>query len=486
MLVVAVTSLLSAPAVRARAASTPPNVVVIVTDDQRWDSLGVMPIVQRELVGRGVTFTNAFVSNPLCCPSRASILTGDYSHTTGVYRQIPPFGRFEAFHDDPTLATWLDGAGYDTALVGKYIDGYQHAGLTGYVPPGWDRWVGFIHAGYQDYQLSIDGAVRAFGEAPGEYSTDVLAGEAVRFIRGAQGPLFLYFAPEAPHAPATPAVQDRLAFTGSPVPMAPSFDEADVSDKPAYVRHLPRLSAARRAEVVAFARDQDRTLLAVDRAVGQIVEALRATGRLQDTLIVFTSDNGISYGEHRWTKKEVPYEESIRVPMVVRFDPAGVTKTDTHIVANIDIAPTVAALAGVATPPVDGRSILPLLGPLGSDPPWRQDLLLEHMEGTNPVPTYCGVRAVHTVYVRYATGEEELYDLVADPFELSNLAGDPSAAGLLSSMRARLDVLCDPPPPGFDDRWSGRILLTLGVLFASFAVEAIRIRRRRRSAAVHS
>lgn len=478
-IVVAVTSLLSGPAVRARAASTPPNVVVIVTDDQRWDSLGVMPIVQRELVGQGVTFTNAFVSNPLCCPSRASILTGDYSHTTGVYRQIPPFGRFEAFDDGSTLATWLDGAGYDTALVGKYIDGYQHAGLTGYIPPGWDRWVGFIHAGYQDYQLSIDGAVQAFGEAPGEYSTDVLAGEAVRFIRGAQGPLFLYFAPEAPHAPAIPAVQDRLAFTGGPVPMAPSFDEADVSDKPAYVRDLPRITDARRAEVTAFALDQDRTLLAVDRAIAQILDALRATDRLRDTLIVFTSDNGILYGEHRWTKKEVPYEESIRVPMVVRFDPIGVTKTDAHLVANIDIAATVAALAGVATPSLDGRSLLPLLGPPGAHPSWRKDLLLEHMEGTNPVPTYCGVRAVHTVYIRYATGEEELYDLEADPFELSNLATDPSAAGLLSSMRAQLDVLCDPPPPGFDDRWSGRIWVAIGTLFAAFALEAMKIRRRR-------
>jgi N-acetylglucosamine-6-sulfatase len=478
-------SLCVVPAVRARAASQPPNVVVIVTDDQRWDSLDTMPIVERELVGHGVTFTNAFVSNPLCCPSRASILTGDYSHSTGVYRQIPPFGRFEAFHDGSTLATWLDGAGYDTALVGKYIDGYQHAGLTGYVPPGWDRWVGFIHAGYQDYQLSIDGAARAYGDAPGDYSTDVLASEAVSFIRRARGPLFLYFAPEAPHAPATPAPPDRLAFAGRPVPMSPSFDEADVSDKPAYVRDLPRITDARRSEVTAFALDQDRTLLAVDRAIAQIMDALRATGRLADTLIVFTSDNGISYGEHRWTKKEVPYEESIRVPMVVRFGPIGVTKTDAHLVANIDIAPTVAALAGVATPALDGRSLLPLLGPPGADPPWRKDLLLEHMEGTNLVPTYCGVRAVHTVYIRYATGEEELYDLEADPFELSNLATDPSAVGQLSSMRARLDVLCDPPPPGFDDRWPGRIWVAIGTLFAAFALEAMRIRRRR-TRIVHS
>jgi arylsulfatase A-like enzyme len=167
--------------------------------------------------------------------------------------------------------------------------------------------------------------------------------------------------------------------------------------------------------------------------------------------------------------------------MIVRFDPAGVTKTDNHLVANIDIAPTVAALAGVATPRVDGRSLLPLLGSPGKDPPWRKDLLLEHMEGTNPVPTYCGVRAAHAVYIRYATGEEELYDLAADPFELVNLAADPSAAGLLTSMRARLDVLCDPPPPGFDDRWSGRIWVTLGAVFAAFALEATRIRRRRRA-----
>jgi arylsulfatase A-like enzyme len=481
MLVVAVAILLAVPSVGARAAPHHPNVIVIVTDDQRWDSLRVMPIVQRELVGRGVTFANAFVSNPLCCPSRASILTGNYSHSTGVYRQIPPFGRFEAFHDGSTLATWLDGAGYDTALVGKYIDGYQHAGLTGYVPPGWDRWVGFVHAGYQDYRLSLDGVVRTYGDAPSDYSTDVLANEAVRFITEATGPLFLYFAPEAPHAPATPALQDRLAFTGHPVAMVPSFDEADVSDKPAYVRDLPRLTESRRAEVAAFALDQNRTLLAVDRAVGRIVDALRATGRLHDTLIVFTSDNGIAYGEHRWTKKEVPYEESIRVPMVVRFDPFGVTSIDEHLVANIDIAPTVAALAGVATPHVDGRSLLPLLGSPEADQPWRQDLLLEHMEGTNPVPTYCGVRAVHMVYIRYATGEEELYDLTADPFEFSNLSADPSAADLLSSMRARLDALCDPPPPGFDDRWSGRIWVTLVVVFAAFALEATAIWRRRRA-----
>ena len=170
-------------------------------------------------------------------------------------------------------------------------------------------------------------------------------------------------------------------------------------------------------------------------AILDAVRAYATVGEISDRL-------RLAWGEHRWVKKEVPYEESIRVPMVVRFDPIGVMKTDAHLVANIDIAPTVAALAGVATPSLDGRSLLPLLGPAGAHPPWRKDLLLEHMEGTNPVPTYCGVRAVHTVYIRYATGEEELYDLEADPFELSNLATDPSGVrvedkGLAVSVHVR-------------------------------------------------
>lgn len=201
-------ALLAAP-VTAMAPDLPPDVVVIVTDDQRSDTLWAMPVVRDELADRGVLLRNALVVNPICCPSRASILTGAYSHTTGVYRQTPPFGRFEWFRDGSTLATWLDAAGYSTGFFGKYLDGYQHAALTGYVPPGWDPWAAFVHAAYYGYKLTIDGQIRGYGSAPGDYSTGVLAREAVSFIEGASGPLFVYFAPAAPRT--SPPLRARLA-----------------------------------------------------------------------------------------------------------------------------------------------------------------------------------------------------------------------------------------------------------------------------------
>lgn len=439
---------LPAPAVAAVDGERP-NVVVIVTDDQRWDELDGMPIVQHELMANGVTFTNGFVVNPLCCPSRASILTGQWSHTSGVYRQIPPHGRFETMRDGSTMATWLDGAGYETALVGKYLDGYQHPALSGYVPPGWDRWVAFVHSSYENYSLTVDGLVT---EHTDDYATDVLADYADEFVRSAEGPLFLYFAPPAPHAPAT--ADPGLADAGVPTPPSPppSLDEADVSDKPSYVQALPRLGEAGVAAAAEFRADQERTLISTDRAVGSILQALSDTGRLENTLIVFMSDNGLLLGEHRWTKKEVPYDEAIRIPFVVRFDAAGGPRgaVDPRLVLNVDVAPTVADTAGVAAPGSEGSSLLPVLR--GEDPPWRHDFLVEHMEGSNPVPTYCAVRSESAMYVRYETGEEELYDLGADPFELTNLAGDPARAVELDAARRRLAELCVPPPPGLYGR----------------------------------
>jgi arylsulfatase A-like enzyme len=459
----------------------PPNVVLIVTDDQRWDSLWAMPEVQRDLVAPGVSFPNAFVVNPICCPSRTSILTGDYSHTTLVYRQAPPFGRYEWFRDRSTLATWLQGAGYTTALIGKYIDGYQHAALTGIVPPGWDWWVAFVHSGYYDYGLTIDGTVSRYGSSPADYSTDVLTHQAVSFIEHADGPLFLEFTPAAPHAPAIPAPQDANAFADLAPARPPSFDEADVSDKPAWVRALPRLGADV-ANVDAFRRDQYASLLDVDRSVDAIVTALARTGRLENTLLLFTSDNGIAYGEHRWTKKEAPYEESIRVPMVMRWDAAGWSSGDRPdaLALNIDLAPTIADAVGLAnTPRMDGRSLLPILAG-GTD--GRRDFLVEHLENVNPVPTFCAVRSRSAMYVRYATGEEELYDLVDDPYELRNLAAAPGAAELLATMRDRLRVLCDPQPPGLEGDGGGRVDLALAALAALALVEIVAARRRVRRA----
>ena len=219
--------------------------LLIVTDDQRWDTLDAMPVVQRELVSRGVTFSHSFVSNPLCCPSRASILTGNYSHTTGVYRQTTPYGAFPSFHDASTLATWMHDAGYRTGLFGKYIDAYQSDALNGYVPPGWDRWVAFVHSGYYTYGLTVDGEPEFHGEDPStDYSTTVLGDAAERFILSApeDQPLFAEFAPAAPHDPATPEPTFDGSFRDIAKWRPPSYDEADVSDKPAYMQALPRLT----------------------------------------------------------------------------------------------------------------------------------------------------------------------------------------------------------------------------------------------------
>lgn len=474
---------LGTAAPRPASAETPPEgapsaIVLVVTDDQRFDTLWAMPIVQRELVRRGASFPEAFVVNPLCCPSRTTILTGEYSHTTGVYRQVPPFGRFEWFRDGSTLATWLHDAGYTTGLFGKYLDGYQHAGLTGYIPPGWDRWTAFIHAQYEDYTLQVDGEVRRYGSAPQDYSTDVLAAMAEAFVRETPGPLFLYFAPAAPHGPAPPAPGDEGAFADLAPWRPPSYDEADVSDKPAWVRALQPLSEPRREHIDALRRNQYASLLAVDRAVGGLIGALRDTGRLADALFIYTSDNGLLWGEHRWRRKEAAYEESIRVPLVVRWDGGGVlagSRPDV-LAANVDLAPTIADAVGIAAPGAEGISLLPTLR--GEPGPTREDLLIEHLAGANPVPTYCAVRSRHWTYVRYGTGEEELYDLRADPFELENLAGDPGMGEVLRERRARLAELCDPPPPGYAGASAaGRTLLGVLVLGALLALVALRAAR---------
>ncbi len=467
-----------APVGSARAQAPPPDIVVVVTDDQRFDSLWAMPVVRAELVARGASFRDAFVVNPICCPSRASILTGAYSHTTGVYRQAPPYGRWEWFPDGSTLATWLDDAGYTTALVGKYLDGYQHAALTGVVPPGWDRWVAFVHAAYHDYTLTVDGTVRAYGSAPSDYSTDVLGREAAAIVRAARGPLFLYLAPAAPHGPAPPAPGDEGAFADLAPWRPPSYDESDVTDKPAWVRALPLLDAAERERIDTLRRNQYASLLSVDRAVGAVLDALRKTGRLENTLIVYTSDNGIAWGEHRWSKKEAPYEEVIRVPLVVRWDAGGVRpgSSPDGPALNVDIAPTIAEAVGVAAPGAEGVSLLPVLRGSAEGPP-RQDFLIEHLEGTNPVPTYCAVRSLGWTYVRYTDGEEELYDLGSDPWQLQNLARDPAAADVREAMRSRLQALCDPPPPGYlDDGMDARIVVAVAVLGAMLLAAALRSR----------
>ncbi len=450
-----------------RVAAEPPNIVLILSDDQRWDTLGptYMPFVQSELMDHGITFTNAFVVNSLCCPSRASILTGAYSHTTQVYSNTEPYGGFRSFTGDGnTIATWLHGAGYHTALVGKYLNEYN----VDYIPPGWDRWVAFDNApaggAYYDYTLDVDHTLVSYDHADADYSTDVLAGYADSFIRTTDPaqPLFLYFAVKAPHFPSTPATKYATRFKGLAPLRPPNYNEADVSDKPAWVQSLPLLTTEKMGKIDRNRKNQFRSMLSVDDAVNTIMTALTDTGRLSNTLVLYMSDNGWSLGEHRWNNKEAAYEESIRVPMIVRYDPLITAPgTNADLVTNIDVAPTFAAAAGVQASGAEGLNMLPLF----TDPsaPWRHDFLIEnlyHPPRDDPIPTFCAVRddALQPegyLYVLYSTGEEELYDLKNDVYELQNVVTDPTHTGELEYLRAQEALLCTPPPPGWPPRLNG-------------------------------
>ena len=426
----------------------PPSIVLILTDDQRFDTLAAMPNVQRDLSAHGVTFTNGFVSDSLCCPSRASILTGQYSSHTGVWGNQEPFGGFHSFHDQSTIATWLRAKGYHTALFGKYLNGYDD---TRYIPPGWEHWAAFDGAAspynlYYKYTLNENGHLVRYGNTVDDYSTDVLASMATDYIRKTDGPLFVYFAPYGPHTPTSPAAQDADANVTLPFPRRPDYDEADVSDKPTWLRRRPPLTPQQIAYTHSEWTKEIRTDLSIDRAVDGIVKALDDSGRLQKTLIVFMSDNGFMLGEHRWINKVAPYEESIRVPFVVRYDPLiRGARTDPHLVVNIDLASTFAAVGGATAPNAQGMSLLPLLG--SSTAPWRDRFLIESKTLVG-VPAFCGIRSTGYAYVRYVrSGEQELYDLSADPYELANVASDPRYATVLTRLRRADRRLCQPPPP---------------------------------------
>ena len=455
------------------AAGARPNIVILLTDDQRYDEMARMATVQSQLVSKGVTFDRAFVVDPLCCPARISLLRGQTSHTTSVWNVTGTYGGWHHVHDvaleGSTLATWLHGAGYRTGLVGKYLNGYDD---LSYVPPGWDYWRALLEQPYQNFTVSENGTPRLWTDT---YNTTVMTDYADEFIRGtpASQPLFLYLAYIAPHEPTVPDTkyQNDPRCAGISHVGDPAFNEADVSDKPPYISKRKSWTAADQ-QTYGVVRPQNacRTLLSVDDGLTSVLDALTDTGRMGTTMFIYTSDNGILDGEHRHHEKKVPYEESIRVPLVVRYDPitAGVARHDTHMVLNLDIAPTLMALDGLSvtpgcpTPPYgmctgafDGRSFLPLLNRTATS--WRTKFLIEHWDDpTGPgIPTYCGVRTGRYKFVHYYTGDEELYDLQADPHELTNLL---VADGLSAAEKAQRKMfrttlfgpkgLCLPPPPG--------------------------------------
>lgn len=431
------------------AAPLRPNIVMILTDDQRFDTIGlthsidgitpVMPHVVSELVNQGVTFENSYVTTALCAPSRSSLLAAKYSHTTGVHDNGGADGGFGAFNDASTVAVWLKAAGYHTGLYGKYLNGYgPHAP---YMAPGWDEWHAFKNVAYFNYTLVENGVEVPFGNADADYSTDVLRDRAVQFIHDSAGstPFFLYFVPKAPHGPATPAPRHAGSFSGIPPWRPPNYNEADVSDKPAWLQAIAPWDATQMATHDTFNQMQLECLQAVDEAVEAIMQALRDTGVDRNTIVIYASDNGYSWGSHRWEPKQCPYEECMRVPLVVRYPAlAPLPRVESGFGLNIDHGETFAELAGAtADPGAEGRSMVRLID--GTEPAWRIDFLEEHWNGQ--ITTLAQVRAVPWKYTEYVTNESELYDESVDPFELTNVVSDPGNASVVAGMAARLRVL---------------------------------------------
>jgi arylsulfatase A-like enzyme len=423
-----------------------PNVVMILADDARFDSLSRMPNVERLIAARGVTFTNAFVTTSECCPSRASILCGQYAHTTGVIQNFGP-SSYPHFYEQSNLAVWLRDAGYETALVGKYLNDYTVYG-NHHVPPGWLNWIAMDSVPeekYYDYTLNENGRLVHYGVASSDYSTDVLAGQAVDFVRNAKAPFFLYFAPIAPHLPALPAPRD----VSKPVTLStprPNFDERDISDKPwhALYRRIYSEQAISYLDRDIEGR-QLRSLIDLDRQVGVLVRALESKGVLDKTIVIYMSDNGFMWGEHRLGGKIWPYEESIRVPLTIRVPwQSSWGRTDDHMVLNIDLASTIAELAGVKpTLPQDGTSLVPLL--LGQPVTWRHEFVVEYlgesMYHDGGPPPFQALRTKRWAYVEYRNGWRELYDLRRDPFQLHNRAGNPALQGVQQTLGTQLRTI---------------------------------------------
>jgi arylsulfatase A-like enzyme len=439
-----------------------PNIIFILTDDLDGLTFAAMPRLGTLLTASGLTFRNNIINVPLCGPSRASILTGQYTHNHDVESNGLPRGGFEIFQErglEPlSLGPWMKGAGYRTVLFGKYINNYP-AGMDTYVPPGWDEWYGVLDdrpAPEFDYSVNENGTVVVYGSQPQDFQTDMFARKATDFIRRSQPPYFMYLGISPPHAPATPAPRYENAFPGAGAPRTASFNEADISDKPAWLRAVPLLTSQDIAGIDDLARHRLQSMLAVEDLLQDVVQALTAAGQLQNTYIFFTSDNGIFQGQHRLPGgKNAPYEESIRVPFVVRGPgvPAGAAVD--HVVGNVDYAATFLALAGAPVPAgIDGLSLQPLLG--GSPPSvasWRPEYEIEGF-GTGapfPIPPFAGLRTPRYTYVEYATGDRELYDLQTDPDQMQNAIGsaDPvlvqQLAGRLAVLRACRGATCRTP-----------------------------------------
>jgi N-acetylglucosamine-6-sulfatase len=441
-----------------------PNIVFVLTDDLSLDLLAYMPQVQA-LETRGLTFDDYFVSDSLCCPSRASIFTGDFPHDTGVFNNVGPQGGFNGFYarheEDRSFNVALQRAGYRAALMGKYLNGYLGANRSAtpptYVPPGWNQWdvAGFGYPEF-DYAMNENGRIRRFGHLPRDYLTDVITRKGIRFIDAAahaHEPFFLELATFAPHRPYTPAPRDRHDFPGLGAPRPPDFDELP-SDPPQWLAGHPPLNRHKLHEINRAFRRRAQSVQAIDAMIRAVELTLARRGLTRDTYFVFSSDNGLHTGEYRLTPgKLTAFDTDIHVPLVV-VGPGVPIDRQTHAIAqNIDLADTFAAIADAPIPDDDGHSLLPLLrGERATD--WRDAALIEHhgpasdpsdpdrqnRASGNPT-TYEAMRTDHYLYVEYSDGEREFYALRPDPYELHNIAGQlaPDRLAALHADLARLE-----------------------------------------------
>lgn len=427
-----------------KAAAGRPNIIFILTDDLDAKSVNRLAKLKDLMVRQGTTFPNTFVTTSICCPSRASILRGQYPHNHGILSNSPKnSGGFQTVRkkglEKSTVAVWLRRSGYKTAYLGKYFNHYGEGRSRKYVPPGWSRWYALV-----GNEMNANGKIVTYDRFP----TDELAYRSVKFIRSMKksgSPFFMQIAPRSPHEPASYAPRHRNAFSKARLPRQPSFNEANVSDKPAWIRDNPRLTRKQIREMSRLYRNRLRSMKSVEDMIGRILRALRETGELKNTYVFFTSDNGFHMGQHRlYSGKWTAYEEDMRVPLIVRGPGVPKGKTLPHLVLNNDFAPTFAAMGRASAPGfVDGRSIRGLLKP---DPvpltQWRTAVLQEGIRSPKGRPAYKAIRTRRYTYVEYASGERELYDLREDPFQLDNIY-DSADPALIADLKDRLAALRD-------------------------------------------
>jgi arylsulfatase A-like enzyme len=430
VLITLVVSVLSSCQGFPRINDTRPNFLIIITDDQRYDTMEYMPNTQQLIFDQGVTFSKGYITTPFCCPSRASILTGMYAHNHWVHVNEDPL-EFRTIVED------IHRNGYYTGLVGKYLNSWK-----GDMRPEYDFWVSFwggTMKNYYDPDLNVNGT---WSKHTG-YATYLFRDYGVQFLEEASQqskPFFLIYAPNAPHAPFTPAEEDAGLYMDLPPYRPVSFNEEDVSDKPESISNMAPLTDDDITSIDNTRRRQILTLVALDRTMPDLINKLSEMGELDNTVIIYISDNGKHWGEHRLDSKSTAYEESVKVPFAIRYPALIPTPyVDDRIVSNIDIAPTIYELSDTRLPDsVDGRSLVPLFG---GETEWRDHILLEAW------PDRGAWSAIHTgdfIYIETQDDLSEFYDLKLDPFEMDNAINDPRYQEMIAQLQQYLQAERQP------------------------------------------